>query len=74
MSVKKKSDNKSLISIPKEQMPKHIAIIMDGNGRWAKSRKLPRIEGHRAGTKSVREIVTATLLVEMVISISNPVK
>jgi undecaprenyl diphosphate synthase len=37
--------------------PAHIAIIMDGNGRWAQSRKLPRVEGHRAGIASVRETV-----------------
>ena len=37
-------------------MPEHIAIIMDGNGRWAKKRGLPRIAGHRQGIKSVREI------------------
>lgn len=35
-------------------LPKHIAIIMDGNGRWAKKRNLPRVEGHRAGINSVR--------------------
>jgi len=40
-------------------IPKHIAIIMDGNGRWAKRRFLPRIEGHRAGGKSVRRVVEA---------------
>jgi len=39
------------------RLPKHIAIIMDGNGRWAKKRRLPRIEGHRAGSKSVKEVV-----------------
>jgi len=39
------------------RLPRHVAIIMDGNGRWAKKRKLPRIEGHRAGAKSVRKIV-----------------
>ena len=39
------------------RLPRHVAVIMDGNGRWAKKRKLPRIEGHRAGSKSVREIV-----------------
>ena len=39
-------------------VPRHIAIIMDGNGRWARRRRLPRIEGHRQGIKSVREIVT----------------
>ncbi len=38
------------------QIPKHIAIIMDGNGRWAKSRSLPRIAGHKEGINSVREI------------------
>jgi undecaprenyl diphosphate synthase len=39
------------------RLPKHVAIIMDGNGRWAKKRKLPRIEGHRAGAKAVQEAV-----------------
>ena len=38
-------------------IPKHIAIIMDGNGRWATSHNLPRLAGHREGIKSVREIV-----------------
>ena len=38
-------------------LPRHIAVIMDGNGRWAKRRGLPRIEGHRAGTVSVKEAV-----------------
>ena len=38
-------------------LPKHIAVIMDGNGRWAKARNLPRLAGHRAGVESVREIV-----------------
>jgi undecaprenyl diphosphate synthase len=40
-------------------LPKHVAIIMDGNGRWAELRSLPRLAGHREGIKSVREIVTA---------------
>ena len=39
-----------------KNVPKHIAIIMDGNGRWAKERGLPRIAGHREGINSVREI------------------
>ncbi len=39
--------------------PKHVAIIMDGNGRWAKRRGLPRIEGHRRGADSVREVTRA---------------
>ncbi len=38
-------------------MPRHLAIIMDGNGRWAKKRDLPRSEGHRAGTEAAREVV-----------------
>lgn len=38
-------------------LPNHVAIIMDGNGRWAKQRGLPRIEGHRAGTDSLRRVV-----------------
>jgi undecaprenyl diphosphate synthase len=41
----------------REKIPQHIAIIMDGNGRWAKQRNLPRIAGHREGINSVREIV-----------------
>lgn len=41
--------------------PNHVAIIMDGNGRWAKQRGLPRIAGHRAGTENVRRIVEAFL-------------
>jgi undecaprenyl diphosphate synthase len=40
-----------------KNIPQHVAIIMDGNGRWARQRGLPRIEGHRAGAESVREIV-----------------
>lgn len=39
------------------RLPKHVAIIMDGNGRWAKKRRLPRVEGHRAGSRSVQEAV-----------------
>ena len=42
------------------RLPKHIAIIMDGNGRWAKLRNKPRVFGHREGAKSVRKIVEAT--------------
>lgn len=39
-------------------LPQHIAVIMDGNGRWAQQRSLPRTEGHRAGARAVRDIVT----------------
>ncbi len=40
-----------------DQLPSHVAIIMDGNGRWAAQRHLPRVEGHRAGIDSVRDVV-----------------
>ena len=43
--------------LPPNRIPAHIAIIMDGNGRWAKKRNLPRNEGHRAGVATVRKIV-----------------
>jgi undecaprenyl diphosphate synthase len=39
------------------RLPRHVAIIMDGNGRWAQKRRLPRMEGHRAGAKAVQEAV-----------------
>ncbi|MDE3180273.1 MAG: isoprenyl transferase [Acidobacteriota bacterium] len=48
-----------LKSIDRERLPKHIAVIMDGNGRWAQARKLPRIAGHRAGMRAVRQGVEA---------------
>ncbi len=41
----------------RDKLPRHVAVIMDGNGRWAQQRGLPRIEGHRRGVKSVRVIV-----------------
>jgi undecaprenyl diphosphate synthase len=44
------------LDIPRDRLPRHIAIIMDGNGRWAQQRGQPRIEGHRAGGHSVRRI------------------
>lgn len=42
-----------------EKIPRHVAIIMDGNGRWAKQRGLPRVAGHRAGTENLRRIIKA---------------
>ncbi|RMH41537.1 MAG: di-trans,poly-cis-decaprenylcistransferase [Deltaproteobacteria bacterium] len=42
-----------------DRLPRHVAIIMDGNGRWARTRGLPRSEGHRAGAQSVRDVVRA---------------
>ena len=46
-----------LRQIDRSRLPRHVAIIMDGNGRWAGKRFLPRIEGHRAGVQAVRETV-----------------
>jgi undecaprenyl diphosphate synthase len=40
-----------------DRLPRHVAIIMDGNGRWAAERHLPRVEGHRAGVEAVRDVV-----------------
>jgi undecaprenyl diphosphate synthase len=45
-----------LPDIPPERLPRHVAVIMDGNGRWARTRGLPRAEGHRAGVASVRRV------------------
>ena len=46
------------LGLPASALPRHIAVIMDGNGRWARQRGLPRIEGHRAGVTAVREAIT----------------
>ena len=51
-------DPQVYLGLPREKLPRHIAIIMDGNGRWAKGQGLPRIRGHERGAKSVRTIVT----------------
>ncbi len=48
-----------LARIDLERLPQHIAVIMDGNGRWARRRRLPRIAGHRAGIRAVRQAVEA---------------
>ena len=48
---------KRYFGIDKDLLPKHIAIIMDGNGRWAQKRHLPRVMGHRAGMGTLKEIV-----------------
>src|SRR6059036_3955388 len=47
------------------RLPRHVAVIMDGNGRWARARNLPRVEGHRAGIASVREIVETAARLEL---------
>ncbi len=56
--IKPGSEEERLIQqIDFSRLPRHVAVIMDGNGRWARKRKRPRMEGHRAGAKSVREVV-----------------
>ena len=47
------------LSIPLDAMPQHIAVIMDGNGRWAKRRMMPRVYGHKKGVEALRETVLA---------------
>ena len=56
MNAATSSSSDLLPDIPGPDRPKHIAIIMDGNGRWAQSRDLPRVEGHRRGVSTVRMI------------------
>jgi undecaprenyl diphosphate synthase len=51
----------SLPNNPADKIPLHVAIIMDGNGRWAISRGLPRLAGHRAGTENLRRIIRASV-------------
>jgi undecaprenyl diphosphate synthase len=54
------TEEEALISqVDFDRLPRHVAVIMDGNGRWARQKGLPRIDGHRAGSKSVREITEA---------------
>lgn len=53
------NDSKNEIEI--KNIPLHVAIIMDGNGRWAAARGLPRLAGHRAGTENLRRVITASV-------------
>ena len=55
---RKKSPAQEIVSPDPSKMPKHIAIIMDGNGRWAQKRGLPRTFGHKAGAETLRAILT----------------
>ena len=48
-----------------ERLPRHVAVIMDGNGRWAQQRGLPRVEGHRVGVDAVRETVETAARLEL---------
>lgn len=49
------------LNIPSEKIPQHVAMIMDGNGRWALQRGLPRLAGHKAGTENLRRVIRATV-------------
>lgn len=56
-SLDQLSEAELALKLDPDLLPKHVAIIMDGNGRWAEARGLPRIAGHREGIKSVREVI-----------------
>lgn len=58
---RKKHDEEQPVADMPEGVPQHVAIIMDGNGRWAKSRGLPRSAGHRQGTENLRQILRAAV-------------
>mgnify|MGYP000026493434 CR=1 FL=1 len=58
-------ERRLLDAVPPERLPRHIAVIMDGNGRWAQQRGLPRVEGHRAGIRAVREAVETAARLEI---------
>ena len=49
------------LNVPLEKVPQHVAMIMDGNGRWAIHRGLPRLAGHKAGTENLRRVIRATV-------------
>ena len=49
------------LDLPHDRIPRHVAMIMDGNGRWALSRGLPRMAGHKAGTENLRRVIRATV-------------
>jgi undecaprenyl diphosphate synthase len=48
------------LDLPADKMPRHVAMIMDGNGRWALARGLPRMAGHKAGTENLRRVIRST--------------
>ena len=49
------------LNVPLEKVPQHVAMIMDGNGRWALQRGLPRLAGHKAGTENLRRVIRSTV-------------
>lgn len=61
----KMSYKKLLPRLDTNKLPRHIGIIMDGNGRWAQKRLLPRLQGHNAGAKSIREVVELAVEIKL---------
>ncbi len=61
LAIDQLSEQELLAKLDPDLLPKHVAVIMDGNGRWAETRGLPRIAGHREGIKSVRELIALCL-------------
>lgn len=59
-NIKDLKKHKIIADILKKPLPKHVAIIMDGNGRWATRKGLPRMAGHRQGVEAIREIIETT--------------
>jgi len=59
MNASRKKPSGLPVGLTPDSLPRHVAVIMDGNGRWARRRLLPRVVGHREGVKRVREIVRA---------------
>ena len=65
VSAKGTPERELLERLSPAALPQHVAIIMDGNGRWARQRGLPRVEGHRAGIRAVRESVETAARLEI---------
>ena len=55
LAVPGTEEERLLSQLDLDRLPKHVAVIMDGNGRWARERRLPRVAGHRAGIDAVRD-------------------
>src|SRR2546427_8190340 len=64
MQARARASQESTVSMA---VPRHVAIIMDGNGRWAQQRGLPRLHGHRAGTENIRRIIESCVEIGVVI-------
>jgi len=57
LAAQQSDDDRLVEALDRSRLPRHVAIIMDGNGRWARKRRLPRVAGHRAGVEAVRDTV-----------------